>query len=626
MSTVTFDIAFVFTILALTIGLFASDRLRLDFVALLSLIALLLGGILTPNEALAGFANPLVLMIAGLFVVGAGIFRTGVADAVGRSLSRLAGNDPTKLLVVVMLMTAALSAFISSTGTVAVMLPVVVSLAKDAKMSPAKLLIPLAFGSLLGGMLTLIGTPPNIVVSGALREAGLEPFRFFSFTPIGLVMLGVGVVFMTFVGRFLLPDGHVTVPDDSLVTSRQLSDAYNLEARLHKLRLPAPSPLAGQDLARQDLAGQGLARQGLAGQSLADADLRRRFRITVVALEPASPHGSRVKRGEPETVLHPNDVLYVRATDDAVDTFVRETGLDLLERHVELPAPLMVEEVILPERSRFVGKTLRDTQLRRRYGLMVVSMKRAGRLLPSPLSEQRLQTGDTLLVTGSRRMLSLLRDEARDMVVLTEPSELLEPRRNTAKAPFAVTIMLGMLVLMTFGLVANVTAVLVAAVAMVGAGCLDMDDAYRSINWESVVLIAAILPMATALSNTGGMDLIVARLLSSLGNYGPFVMMTGLFVLTSVFSQVISNTATTILVAPIALQTASTLGVSPESFLMTVAIAASTAFATPIASPVNALVLNPGGYRFRDFVRVGLLMQFVIMIATLLSVPFFFPF
>jgi di/tricarboxylate transporter len=212
------------------------------------------------------------------------------------------------------------------------------------------------------------------------------------------------------------------------------------------------------------------------------------------------------------------------------------------------------------------------------------------------------------------------------MVVLSEPSELLEPRRNTARAPAAVAVMLGMLVLMTFGIVANVTAVLIAAVAMVVSGCLDMDEAYRSINLESVVLIAAILPMATALSNTGGMDLIVARLLSGLGDYGPFVMMSGLFVLTSVFSQVISNTATTILVAPVALQTALTLGVSPESFLMTVAIAASTAFATPIASPVNTLVLNPGGYRFGDFLRVGLLMQFVIMVATLLSVPFFFPF
>ncbi len=605
----TIDILLVFIILAATILLFASDRFRLDLIAMLALLALLLTGILTPKEALAGFSSSIVLMIAGLFVVGGGIFQTGVADTMGNWLGKVAGNNLVRLMVVVMLVTALLSAFMSSTGTVAVMLPIVVSLARRNRISPSQLLIPLAFASLLGGMITLIGTPPNIVVSDQLRAQGLEPLGFFAFTPVGLTMLVVGIAFMLLIGRHLLPKrkGVADELDQEVLSLRELSEAYGLDKSLFKIQVPADSQLVGK--------------------KLSETKLRRRYQVNAIAVESQGPRGQYSRRAEPDSILRADDILYVKAKPEALEHLLAETQLKLLEQEkVRLPKPVLMAEVLLTPRSSFIGKNLRDIRFRDKYGVTVLAEKRGGEIITSGTSVTPLNVGDTMLVAGGRKALSLLRDESHNFIVATEPEELRERVFNKKRAPWAIAILLGMLTLMTFGITANVTAVILAAVAMVVSRSLSADEAYRSINWESVVLIAAVLPLATALDKTGGMQLIVDSMVANLGGAGPYVIMIALFLLTSAFSQVISNTATTVLVAPIAFQVAVNLGVSPQTLLMTVAIAASTAFATPVASPVNALVLNPGNYKFTDFLKVGVLLHLFIMIATVLVVPLIFPF
>ena len=611
------DMIIVFALLAATVVLFVSDKLRLDLVAMMALLALLLTGILTPNEALAGFADPVVLMIAGLFVVGGALMHTGVADSIGYWLGKVAGTKEVTLIATTMAVAAFLSGFMSSTGTTAVLLPVVVSVARNARVNPSKLLIPLAFASLLGGMLTLIGTPPNIVVSNQLEAQGMTPFSFFAFTPVGLIMLTLGLFFMVFIGRHLLPDRARTMPaagpaDESLSIA-DLAQAYQLTGNTFRLRIRRSSPMLGQ--------------------SLADAHLRGRYGVTVLEVQKRASRESLPEPAQPvmpSTVLDPYDILHVQGTPEAIRRLAREQDFAIMAEPSREGRPISEElgmvEVLLPPRSRLVGHTLSDLRFRDRYGVTVLGLMRRGEALTGDLREIKLQFSDTLLMEGTWDKISLLRDETQNFIVVGQPLEMEAAQRPYKRANIAMAIMVGMLLLMTFEIVPAVTAVLLAAVAMVLTGCLTMEDAYRGMNWESVVLIAGMLPMATALQKTGGVTFIADSLVSNLGDMGPLALMAGLFVLTSLFSQFISNTATAVLVAPIAFQAAIALNVDPHGFLMAVAVAASTSFATPVASPVNTLVLGPGGYRFGDYVKVGLSLQLLILAASLIVLPIIFPF
>jgi di/tricarboxylate transporter len=596
----------VFAILAATILLFVSDRLRLDVVALLALLALALTGILTPAEALAGFSDPIVLIIAGLFVVGGALFETGVAARMGQVLGGFAGTSPLRLTAVVMLSAGLLSGFMSSTGTVAVMLPVVAAMAWKAGLSPSKLLIPLAFGSLLGGMLTLIGTAPNIVVANQLAAEGYAPFGFFDFTPVGLVMLLAGVAFMLLGGTRLLParasaegpaapDGVPALAEEEMVRGYAIGD-------LVRLRVRPGSPLVGR--------------------TAAQADLRRRYRVNVVRIRPADRPAFR--RARDTDALGAGDVLDLRGEPGAIERVAQELGLEPVDAVSRGPR-LRLAEVLLTPRSRLIGQTLVGVRFRDRYGVNVLAMTRGAPRVEEEIAEVPLRFGDTLLVAGSRRRIDMLRGEGNDFVVIARSEAAAGDERLSGRARAALAIMLGMMLLLTFEVVPPVLAVLLAAVAAVLTRTIDVDEAYRTVNWESVVLIAAILPMATALEKTGGMQLIVDAL-GGVGALGPVAMLAVLFVVTSTFSQVISNTATTVLLAPIAFGAAMQMGVSPYPLLMTVAVAASSAFATPIATPVNTLVLGPGAYRFADFLRVGALLQLVILLLTLALVPLLFPF
>lgn len=605
----TSDVTIVFAILAVTVVLFASDRMRLDLVALLALLALLLTGILTPAEALAGFADPLVVMIAALFVVAAALFRTGLAERFGRLLGKLAGTGRARATAVIMLGTSLLSAFVSTTGTVALMLPVTASLARGARVSPSVLLLPMAVGALVGGLLTLVATPPNLIVSEQLRQAGFEPFGFFDFTPIGVVMIAAATVTLVLFGRRLLPsrvpvDGPASSPEAEALSRDDLIRGYAV-GQITRLRIPSGSPLVGT--------------------SPADAGLRQRTRTNVIAIRrPQGPAGrmQRVQRTAEEP-LRGGDEIDVHATPAVVDALIRDQGLELVRVGSEPDA--MLAEVLLPPRSRLIGETLVSARFRSRYRLNVLSIRRQGEPLEGDFATTPLRFADMLLVAGSPQRIDLLRSEHGDFVVVGRSQPTAPQGGLSRDEALALLILAGMLVLLTLELVPAFVAVLLAAVCMVLARCVEMTAAYRHINWESVVLIAAILPLATALEKTGAMDLVVAQL-EPFADRGPIVMLGALFVLTGTMGQFMSNTATAALVAPVALGAAVQLGISPHPLLMTVAVAASTAFATPVSTPAIMLVVGPGGYRFRDCLRVGLPLQLIFGVLTVLLVPLLFPF
>ena len=602
---------FVFLILFVTIILFVSDRLRLDIVAVLVILALMLSGLLSSKEALAGFGDPVVILIAGLFVVGEGLFRTGVAFAIGNWLMRAGGTSETRMMILLMLVVAGLSAFMSSTGAVAIFIPVSLNLAAKAGIQPSRLLMPIAFASLIGGMLTLIGTPPNLVVSTQLTREGLEGFGFFEFTPIGLVVLITGIVYMVFWGRkrLLQDTSEARKPVKNRLSLRDLIEAYDIYDRFHRLRITSDSAIAGMTVA----------------QSL----LRTRYGVTVLGIERQHQRRKRIMPARTQTELEVGDIVLVVDTAGELDRIVQNEKLEDLNIEKEYGSfaaqALGMAEVLLTPRSTLIGRTLSKNRFRQRYGLTVLGILRNGTPLKGNLVQTKLLFGDSVLVGGLWRKIALLQDEHENFLVLNLPREMDEIAPNRDKAPWALGIIGGMLVLMTFKLMPSVAAVLLAALMMVFTRCVSVKNAYASINWESLVLIAGMLPMATALEKTGGIELIVNGLVGSLGELGPLSLMTGLFLLTSIFSQVISNTATTVLVAPIATMAAANMEISPYPLLMTVAIAASTAFSTPVASPVNTLVLGPGGYTFNDFVKIGIPLQLLVMVLTLLAVPMLFP-
>jgi di/tricarboxylate transporter len=612
---VTPEIVTVLAILAATIALFVSDRIRLDVVAVLAVLALALTGLVTPQQAVAGFGATVVVLIASLFVVGEGLFRTGVAFRVGDWLVDAAGTGETRLLVLLMAVVAALSAVMSSTGAVAIFIPVALRLAVKAGLAPGRLMMPLSLASLIGGMLTLIGTPPNLVVSTQLQRAGHEPFGFFDFTAPGLIVLAVGMVYMLTVGRRLLPGGTVSASRRAgeRRTLAALAEHYGIAGKLVRMRLTPDSPLIGQ--------------------TVAEAALRTGHGITVLGFESSGRFGDSAAPALAQSRFRAGQVLFAvhsAETTAELTPTAAALGLEVLpmeDRHHRVMArELGIADVLLTPESSLIGKTLKDTRFRHRHGLGVLAVQHKGQTVPGNFAARPLRFGDALLVGGGWKEIAALREARHDFLVLRLPEELDEVAEAPEKAPHALVVTLLMLGLITFEIVPTVIAVLGAAAAMVLTGAVSGSGLYRAVNWQSLVLIAGMLPMATALENTGAMDMIVTGLVDSLGAVGPTALLAGLVVLTSVFSQVISNTATTVLVAPMAIGAAETLGISPYPLLMGVAIAASTAFSTPVASPVNTLVLGPGAYRFKDFVKVGVPLQGLVIALTVAVVPLLFPF
>ena len=601
------EILFVFALLLITIGLFIWDRIRMDLVAMMVVVALAVSGIITPAETVSGFGQSLVVMIAGLFVVGEGLFRTGVAAAVGNWIMRMGGSNEKRLLLVLIPVVAAMSAFMSSTGAVALFIPVVLSICRAAQLQPSRMLMPLSFASLIGGMMTLIGTPPNIVASTQLEAAGLQPFGFFDFTPVGGLILLLGTVYLVFIAPGLLPDSGVREREHPNL--KEFAERYNIQDNLYRLRVRRDSELVGH--------------------TVSSARLRTRFEVTVFAIRRDGQLLSSLMPVLSETRIESGDVLLAYGDADGIEHLCIETGAMFFgfpdDERARINKEFGFAEILLHNRSSMIGKTIREGRFREKYNLSVIGVLRDGKPLSAGFNREALQFGDTLLLAGGWRYIEALEDP-QNLVILETPAELTETSARWGQAPFAMIIMLVMLGLMISGVVSSLTAILLAALAMILSGCINMNEAYRSLNASSLVLIAGMLPLALAMKKTGALDLIVELLLQLLGQSTPIAICAGLFVLTSVLSQFISNTATTVLIAPISIAIAQGLGLAPAPFMMTVAIAASTAFSTPIASPVNTLVLVPGNYRFRDFVRVGVPLQLMAMVVTLIVTPMVFPF
>ncbi len=778
----TLQIVLTLTILAVAMLLFVTERLRVDLIAMIVLAVLALTGLVTPEEALSGFSNPAVVTVWAVFVLSGGLSRTGVANVVGRGVLRLAGKGETRLLITIMLISGLMSAFMNNVGVVALMLPVVLTIARQTGIVPSKLLMPLAYGALLGGMTTLISTPTNILVSDALRDAGLASFGLFDYTAVGGAALVGGIVFMFLIGRHLLPARDTSRNNNG--GAEALARAYELQDRLYCLRLPRNSPLAGKTLAESRLGivlgvnVLGIVRNGhtkmplspderlyggdellvtgkldklaelkkhphlvveengvalenlitddilmaeislsprshLLGKTLQELDFRNRFGVMVVALwRDGKPihtnldniplqHGdvllvqgkheqietlqkmpdflvskadqagayrleewltevripsesnlagktlaeSRLAKADGltvlgiirdgKTLLMPNADEELRARDRLlVKGRVEENletirGLQTLEvaqeneptlRDLETERVGLVEATLSPH-SMLVGKTLRQINFREKYGLSVLAIQRQGHSYRSNLNEIPLDFGDALLLFGRRDKLKVFAQEPDFLVLEEEIQEA--PRLN--KAPLAVLIMGGVVVTALFGWLPIAIAAVIGGTLMVLTGCLSMEEAYRYIDWRAVFLIAGMLPLGIAMENSGAARFLAEGMVNAVDRFGPLALIAGLFLLSALASQVIPNAVVAVLLSPIGLNAASNLGLSPYALMMVIAVSASSSFLTPIGHPANVLIMGPGGYRFSDYIKVGLPLTVVVMIMTLLVLPVVWP-
>ncbi len=607
------ELIWVLSLLAIAVVLFATGKVRMDAIALMVIVAFVLSGTLTLNEAFSGFSDPNVILIAALFIIGDGLVRTGVATKMGAWLVSVAGNSETKMLIYLMLTVAGLGAFMSSTGVVAIFIPVVLSVSARMNTSPSRLMMPLSFAGLISGMMTLVATPPNLVVNSELLREGLHGFSFFSVTPIGLVVLILGIVYMLAV-RFMLKtdNGNSARDGRKRSTFRDLIREYHLTGRARRLAIRPGSPMIGQRLDDLKLRERYCA-------NVIGVERWRRFRRVIVNVNGVSEFRAR-------------DVLLIDMSASDVDLrqFCGEQMLEPMVLRGEYFADQaldvgMAEVALIPD-SEMIGKTVREIAFRTRFGLNIVGMKRDGKAMDGSVVDEPLQLGDILLVVGNWRQIALLAKRGRDFVVLNMPVEVDDASPAHSQAPHAIFCLVLMVALMLTDEIPNPIAAIIACLLMGKFRCINAESAYKAIHWPSIILIVGMMPFALALQKTGGVDLVVKGLMDVAGGEGPYLMLGCLFVMCAAIGLFISNTATAVLMAPIALAAAKSMGVSPYPFAMVVAMAASAAFMTPVSSPVNTLVLGPGKYSFSDFVKIGVPFTILVMVVCVLLIPVLFPF
>ena len=607
------ELIWVLSLLAIAVVLFATGKVRMDAIALMVIVAFVLSGTLTLNEAFSGFSDPNVILIAALFIIGDGLVRTGVATKMGAWLVSVAGNSETKMLIYLMLTVAGLGAFMSSTGVVAIFIPVVLSVSARMNTSPSRLMMPLSFAWLISGMMTLVATPPNLVVNSELLREGLHGFSFFSVTPIGLVVLILGIVYMLAVRFMLKTDNGDSARDGrKRSTFRDLIREYHLTGRARRLAIRPGSPMIGQRLDDLKLRERYCA-------NVIGVERWRRFRRVIVNVNGVSEFRAR-------------DVLLIDMSASDVDLrqFCGEQMLEPMVLRGEYFADQaldvgMAEVALIPD-SEMIGKTVREIAFRTRFGLNIVGMKRDGKAMDGSVVDEPLQLGDILLVVGNWRQIALLAKRGRDFVVLNMPVEVDDASPAHSQAPHAIFCLVLMVALMLTDEIPNPIAAIIACLLMGKFRCINAESAYKAIHWPSIILIVGMMPFALALQKTGGVDLVVKGLMDVAGGEGPYLMLGCLFVMCAAIGLFISNTATAVLMAPIALAAAKSMGVSPYPFAMVVAMAASAAFMTPVSSPVNTLVLGPGKYSFSDFVKIGVPFTILVMVVCVLLIPVLFPF
>ncbi len=635
-------------ILLITVALFIWGRIRADIVALAALASLLIFGILTPTEALAGFSSPIVIMMIGLFVVGGAIMQTGLAKLTGNKLMALSHGNEAVAFVLVMLVTSFIGAFVSNTGTVALMMPIVMSMASASGIRSSRLLMPLAFAGSLGGMLTLIGTPPNLVIDEALTEAGYQPLSFFAFFPVGAIVIAIGIIVLMPLSRLFLTKASGKNKKRKKKSLDDLVSEYNLLDNLHRYTVPAKAQMLTTN-------GEN-AQQNIVGATLKDLDIQRRYGVSIIEIRNEKKSTLGIVKDVNQTMAISNsvvaegDTLYIMGDEEKIERFAHDYQLQKLHDVKIDFYDLGLTEIVVMPTSSFVGLRIGQANLRKRFGINVLGIKRGDepdknsyptsdkaidknittrKYLTENIINAKLHVGDVLLVQGEWTNLSHLSDDTENWVVLGQPDKAADKVLLDYKAPVAALIMLLMVGMMVFDFipVAPVTAVIVAGLLTVFCGCFrNVEAAYKTINWESIVLIAAMLPMSTALEKTGASALVSQALVSSLGSVGPTALLAGIYFTTSLLTMFISNTATAVLMSPIALVAAQQVEVSPYAFLFAVTLGASMCFASPFSTPPNALVMKAGGYTFMDYVKVGLPLQIIIGIVMTFVLPLLFPY
>jgi len=622
-------ILLTFIVLIVTAALFVWGKIRSDIVALCSLLSLVLLGILKPNEALAGFSNSVVIMMVALFIVGGAIFQTGLAKSISLRLLKFAGKSQIKLFLLVVLVTVFFGSFVSNTGTVALLLPIVVSMATEANTNSRRLLMPMAYASSMGGMMTLIGTPPNMIINDALIEAGYEGLSFFSFLPIGLIVTAVGLLYLFPMSKMLTRKKDKFSKQTSVKTPAELSKEYQLADNLFRIKVSDHSDVINRKLSELNITEN---------YNISILVVRRKENQNSKFFQPVSNQRNSRLVGA-DTILNADDLLYVFGNFENVEEFAADKKLEFLDKHVSesVQRPefsgnikfdeIGIAEVVVMSTSKLTNKMVKESGFRTNYNVNILGIKRRKEYLIHNVKDEKIHSGDALLVQGSWQDIEHLNHDEPDVVVVGQPGVEALKVPLTSKAPIAASIMVAMVAAMVINIVPPVIAVMLAALAMILTGCFrNVEAAYKTINWESIVLFAAMIPMATAMEKTGASQMISGGIVGQLDSYGPYAVMVGIYLATSILTMFISNTATAVLFAPIALQSAISMGVSPYPFLFAVTVAASMCFASPFSTPPNALVMSAGRYTFMDYMKMGMPLQIIYLIIMVFVIPLIFPF
>lgn len=591
----TLEIVLTLAIILIAIILFATEKLRVDLIALLVLLAVSITGLVNKEEVFLGFANPAVITIWAVYIVSGGLFKTGVADILGSLILRLSGASEARLIVVIMLTCGIMSAFMNNVGAVAVLMPAVIGISKQTKIPVSKLLIPLAFSSLLGGKMTLIGTPANILAQGILIARGLPSFGFFDITPMGFLVLLTGTVYMVGLGRRLLPVRETA--DEPLASSA-------LREYISDVEVSMESPLIGKNLNESKLGSEyDLMVLSILREEENITALHRDFVIN------ACDH--LVIQGSAKNLLNAQETLNLHI----------HTDHDIELEDLDTESSYIFEATLSP-RSTLVGRSLDQVRFRDRFGFTALAIWRQGDIITEHLRDIELSFGDALLLKGPPGKVRALQ-EGNEFLVL-EPLDLKPDLKK--KAPIAAGIMLLVIVLAMFSGLGIATSMVVGSVLMVLTGCLTMDEAYESIDWRTVFLVGGMLSLGFAMENTGTAQFLADLLLGVLGDYGPLGLLAGIYLLSALITQPMSNAAAVVLMVPIAVDTAISLDVNHLTFTMAVVIGAATSFLSPVGHKANVLVFGPGGYRFFDYTRVGILLTIALFIVSMIFLPIFWPF
>lgn len=606
-------------ILAITIIFFAWGKFTPDIVALVSMLSLFLFGILDLEETLSGFSNPTVIMIASLFIIGEGLSQTGWTALAGKKLIDWAGKSVPKLLVIITFGSGILSGFVSNTGTVATLLPATVSSAWSIGTMPSKILMPMAFGSNTGGLLTLTGTPPNIIVNNTLIDSGFDGFSFFEFSLIGLPLLLMAILYFKFIAFKLLPK-HKTnnKPVDINSTLHKWIEAYKIENDYYRLRIRSVSPLINT--------------------TISEWNFDKNFQVNIIRLKRRHPNMLKgnlpfIEFPTPETEMRYHDILTVKGDTEAINRLMIKFRLGLLPlepikdelRNNLINQEVGMTEVLVTQKSSLVGKRIKLHRYFKRYGIQLLATSRHRK--PFIGETMRVEAGDGFIIRGQWQDIEQLKNQHENVVICGSPEGMAKTIDNiTIKSYIALTALALMILLLVIDVVPGAIAALISAGIVLLTGCIPMTKAYKGISWMSVIMIAAMIPMGIALQKTGTAQLIANGIINFLGGASPIYLIIGIFLMTTLFSQFINNSATAVLMAPIVILAANSLKIAPEPLMITVAISASTAFLTPIGTTTNAMVLAAGGYKFSDYFKVGFPLLLLFLTTTVLLVPLIWPF